>query len=92
MTIEMGLVIAIIGVMITANNFLTNRSNVAKLDGAGLEGMKKDIEYMQKDLSRVLALLEASEKAFGNSVRRVHSRIDDHLREEHGIKTGDDGI
>ena len=51
---------------------------MAKNDDASLEGMRKDVEYMMKDIKYIWEQLEKSNDRYTNEFQRVYTQIEDH--------------
>lgn len=75
-TIELGVLFGFISIIIVIITFFIGRQSSARHEGASLEGMRKDIEYMMKDIKYIRDSLEESARNNKYSIRRVHNRID----------------
>ena len=50
MSISIEILIGVFGVFVAVTTFFIGRTSSAKTEGASLEGMRKDIEYIVKDI------------------------------------------
>lgn len=100
MSVELGIIFAFIACVIGVATFFIGRQTAAKnegkAEGSSFTGVLKDIEYMKVDISKILDKLDKLDnnynqgfkdikKDVSESVRRLHERIDAHLREDHGF-------
>lgn len=96
MTIETGLLFAAIACALGIAGFFGGKQSSAKNDGVWKGQLDTNVEYIRDDLKEIKATMSAT-KAFTDesiermredykdSVRRVHDRLDDHLRNEHSM-------
>lgn len=85
MTIELGVLIAIIGIVISVATFFIGRITSAKNDASTITELKKDIEYLLRDVKYIRDNIENNSKKYDDSLRRVHMRIDEHERTYHNV-------
>lgn len=65
--------------------FFIGRTTAAKNDGERWGELKADIRHMKDDISEIKVSLEKNSKDTKESIRRVHERLDEHLRVDHGF-------
>jgi len=100
MTIEFGLIAALIGCIIGVITFFVGRQSAAKKDGqewgAFQAELKTDISYIKRDVSEIKVSVADSKndtmaaivKEGDNrriSIRRLHEKFDDHLVKYHNV-------
>jgi alpha-D-ribose 1-methylphosphonate 5-triphosphate diphosphatase PhnM len=96
-TVEIGILIAIIAGLIGVATYSKSVKKTTIADGVRWGRWEEKQDRIEKDIEKIIDKLdkhnENAQKAndelakrFDDSVRRVHQRIDDHLRSEHGIK------
>lgn len=87
MTVEIGLLFAAIACIIGIVGFFGGRQTAAKKDGQEWGSfqaeLKKDIEYIKRDIELIKMSFNEDSKELKASIRRVHKRIDDHMRNDH---------
>lgn len=98
MTVEIGALIALIGFLISAAAFFIGRTTAAKTDGERQGALYADISYIKEELKNLssdikainvtkifteLQRLSDENLRFQKSIKRLHSRIDEHLKNEH---------
>lgn len=76
---------AITGIIAIAVFFL-GRQTVAKTDGERWGKLEATLGHMQGDISEIKTAISRNAESTKLSLRRVHERIDTHLREDHGMK------
>lgn len=89
MTIEIGLLIALVGGIIGVATFFIGRQTAAKKDGEQWgefkAELKTDITYIKRDVGEIKSSVNDNSRENRESIRRVHDRLDAHLREDHGM-------
>lgn len=83
MAIELGVLIAVITAGITIAGFFLNRQIAAKNEGATLTEMRKDIEYIVKEIKSIRETLDKRDEKHDESIRRLHARFDEHVKLYH---------
>ena len=87
MSVDIGILISAVSVTLALAGFFIGRVTAAKKAGAedatALTSITKDIAYIQKDLSGIRDAVERSQKSTDESIRRLHDRIDEHVKEYH---------
>ena len=83
MNIEIGVIIAIMGAIIGAASFFLGRITSAKQDGEWKGELKADLKHIQASIDRLNDKVETNSDKMDASIRRLHKRIDDHLRLDH---------
>lgn len=86
MTIETGILLAVCSLAIAAATFFIGRTSAAKQEGETMATMRTDILYIKDSLKEIKDGLRAGDQEHSASIRRVHDRIDEHLRSEHNMK------
>lgn len=97
MTIETGLLFGAIACILGVAGFFGGRMSAAKNDGEWKGHLDTNLQYIQNDLKEIKADMKANKstteeslerlrKEFKDSVRRVHDRLDDHLRDQHNLE------
>ena len=84
MTIELGLLIAVVGGAIGVSTFFIGRQSAAKSEGERWGKMESALEHIQRDILEVKELAAGNSRNTKEAIRRVHERVDSHLRDDHG--------
>ena len=89
MTIEIGIALGIAAVAISAASYFGGKQAAAKKDGAK-DGewrgrLSTTLEHVKTALDEIRADLKAERQSRKEDILAVHRRIDDHLRNDHGI-------
>lgn len=82
---ESGLTWAVITGIICIATFFVGRTSAAKNDGERWGTLTADIRHMKDDISDIKVSLEKNTRDTKESIRRIHERIDEHLRREHSM-------
>lgn len=94
--IEISLLIALIGITITAAGFFAGRKTASKAEGEEWGALKTTLAHIKDDLQELKsavannskeamsAILRESEER-RSSIKRLHEKFDDHLRDCHNI-------
>ncbi len=100
MSIEFAVITALVSMAIGVAGFFGGKIAAAKKaagdDAATITAIKKDIEklsgdwskdmgYLQKDIGSLQKTIENNQTSTDESIRRLHDRIDDHVKEYHGV-------
>lgn len=94
MTIEIGILIAIIGVGISVSTFYIGRQTSAKTFGQEWGEMKSDIKHIKDDLSEIRIATSSTVKELGEKIenerkerreadQRLWNKYEEHVREHH---------
>lgn len=86
MTIEIGLLVALVAGIIGFATFFLGRQSAAKNDGERWGKLEATLQHMQDDLREIKNTMAENAKSTKESLRRVHDRIDNHLREQHSME------
>lgn len=85
MTIEIGLLFGAIACIIGLAGFFGGRQSAAKNDGERWGRLEANLDFIQKDLKEIKSTNAENAKSTRESLRRVHERIDNHLKNDHGF-------
>lgn len=91
---DTSILIAIIGCALAILTFYLGRMSAAKNDGEEWGELRTDLKYMKSEMSDIKKMLETTQahtneaidkmqKETKDSLRRIHDRIDEHLRSDH---------
>lgn len=78
--IELGLLIALVGCIISVVGSLFKGKSMSKKDGEEWGKLSANIDYIQRDIKDIKNTLLVGMQ---NSIKGLHKRIDKHLKEEH---------
>jgi hypothetical protein len=84
MTIEAGLLLAGSAGLIGLATFYIGRQSAAKKEGERWGKIEVSLQHMQRDILEVKELVAENARGYKNAIRRVHERLDAHLRDDHG--------
>ena len=76
--IDISILIAVIGVVLSIATFYFGRQAGAKQDGKSAGALETDISYIKESVQRI-------ETQLNRDVQRLEGRIDEHLQREHNI-------
>lgn len=89
MTIEIGLVFALVGCLLAVLGFLGGQKKAASSDGErwGKFTAKLDteLEYIKRDLGDIKQSVGENTHEMKDSIRRMHKRLDEHLKQDHKL-------
>lgn len=85
MTLELTLIFAAIACIIGVSSFVGGKQSASKNDGERWGKLEATLQYMQSDLSEIKTTMSDNAKNTRDSLRRLHERIDNHLRNDHGM-------
>lgn len=97
MSIEIGILIAIIGCVISVATFYIGRQSHAKTKGQEWGEVRTNINFIKEDLGEIKTDIGSNEKALRSeilkereerrsAVSRLHVRLDEHVKNSHGGK------
>lgn len=82
MTIEIGILIAIGGLVISLASFLAGRAKTYKMDGQESGMLKSELGYIRKGVDDIRIDLKANEKNIGLLSERV-TRVEESTKQAH---------
>jgi DNA-binding transcriptional MerR regulator len=96
-TTTISVIVSVMAIVFTIATFFVNRSSNSAKDGERWGRLNKELEYMGNDLKEIKSLvksneikmneaLEQTKKSTKESLGYLHERLDNHLRDEHGMK------
>ena len=99
-TVDMGVLIGILGLFVCVAGFYVGRSSATKEFGKWMGSVDTKLDHLTVSNGKVEAkvdnletnmLLSFKEQKvdFKTEIDRLHQRINNHLRKDHGINTGD---
>lgn len=87
-TIDMGILIAVLGLVVAAAGYFAGKWATAKSVGERWGKVETKLEIMDDSIKRLESSVSTSLKdyreEFHDGLKRVHARLDDHIRHEHG--------
>jgi CRISPR/Cas system-associated endonuclease Cas3-HD len=85
MTVEIGILIGVLGFAVTFAIFINNSHKDSKNYGERWGRLQKTLETMEKDMKAMKVSLDDTIAINKVSISEVHERIDNHLRNEHDM-------
>ena len=92
MTIELGILIAIVTAGIVVMTFYLNRMDKARLDAQKqteiMTAVRTNMEHVLKSIERLEQQLIAYQQMTTDSIRRLHEKDEQHIKDYHSGKVG----
>lgn len=82
---DTSILIAVVGCAVGIMTFFIGRQSVAKNDGERWGKLEAKLEHIQESLSEIKTTMVKNANDTKESLKNVHERIDNHLRDEHGM-------
>ncbi|MCL2463014.1 MAG: hypothetical protein FWF44_10140 [Defluviitaleaceae bacterium] len=75
-TVEWGAAVSVFSLAIAFLTYSAGRQGEAKSDSAGMAGIKKDVEYIKRDIAELKELLKEQARADAEFRKSVYERIE----------------
>lgn len=85
MTIEITLLLGIVCCAIGVAAFFGGKNSDAKKYGERWGRLEQTLVTMERDIGELKGSVKESATGHKDSIARLHKRIDDHLRDDHGV-------
>ncbi len=82
MTIEIGVLIAVVGLAISFSTYMANRTKSVKTDGRESAEVKAGLDYIRQGVDTIRIDLKANEKNIGILTERV-TRVEESTKQAH---------
>ena len=86
MNVEVGFIFSVVACGIGVITFFLGQTVRAKNDGERWGRLESTLEHIQNDLTSIKQNVIKNYDESKRSIERIHDRLDNHLRHDHGMK------
>lgn len=86
-TATISILCVILSLVLTVLNYVKNGNKDTSKDGEWKGALNESLRHIKEDLEEIKAMVDRTQKDNKDSIRRLHKRMDDHLKDYHGVKS-----